>query len=335
MKRTAAKLIAPKEFSFFEEDIPPLGPNEVLVETVSVGLCHSDIPAYLGSSAMGVHKNGYEAMNSPSYPMPIGHEPVGRIISKGKDVSRFSEGEYVTGVAAGCFSTHLIFREDERLAKVPGGQPKEFCLGEPIMCVTNIVRAARPSIGDHVAVIGCGFMGLMCISAMARIPGINLTAIDLLDSKLALADELGAGHLINPAKTDIQDEMFAHTKGAGFDIIIELTGSLKGLASALDISRIDGKGKILAPSMYSKGESFTENMAYQMMYRSPIIHVVHPWYADDYMDVFNKGLWAYENGVFPVEKFISHKFPFERIADAFDLLEKSPEDYIKGLVTFS
>ena len=63
MKRTRAMLIAPERFELIEEEIPPLREDEVLYKTISVGLCHSDIPAYHGTSAMGFgNKHGYDAM---------------------------------------------------------------------------------------------------------------------------------------------------------------------------------------------------------------------------------------------------------------------------------
>ena len=86
--------------------------------------------------------------------------------------------------------------------------------------------------------------------------------------------------------------------------------------------------------MYTKQEVFTEEMAYNMMYRSPIIHVTHPWYSEDYMTTLEQGIEAYKNGVFPTDELISHRIPFEQIDEAFRLLEKNPTDYIKGILTF-
>ena len=50
MVRKTAKLTGKKTFTFFEEEIPELKDHEILIETISVGLCHSDIPAYFGTS---------------------------------------------------------------------------------------------------------------------------------------------------------------------------------------------------------------------------------------------------------------------------------------------
>ena len=219
MVRKTAKLTGKKTFTFFEEEIPELKDHEILIETISVGLCHSDIPAYFGTSCMGFHRNGYEAMEKEiSYPMGLGHEPVGKVIKTGKSVTRFREGDFVTGVAAGCFSTHIIASETDRWTVIPSmNKPTEACLGEPMMCVANIVQAAAPRLGDRVAVIGCGFMGLMCIAGLKADNLGSLTAIDFVDEKLELAKKYGATHTINPAKENLEDVMYDLTNGKGFD----------------------------------------------------------------------------------------------------------------------
>lgn len=56
MKRTRAVLVAPKQFDFVQEEIPKLKENEVLYKTISVGLCHSDIPAYRRNQRHGLRK---------------------------------------------------------------------------------------------------------------------------------------------------------------------------------------------------------------------------------------------------------------------------------------
>lgn len=74
MKRRVAVQTAPKKLEIVEEELPRLGPDDVLVHNVAIGLCHSDIPQYLGQSSMnGVDRFGRRFMNSPlKYPMYIG-----------------------------------------------------------------------------------------------------------------------------------------------------------------------------------------------------------------------------------------------------------------------
>ena len=335
MKRRIAKLTGPKTFEFFEEDLPELKSDEILLKMVSAGLCHSDIPAYMGTSAMGRNPLGYEDVVKPHYPIGIGHEPTAVVEAVGNAVTKFKPGDQVTGVTSECMATHKIIREEERIIRVPEmDKPFECCLGEPMMCVANIVQAAKPAFGDHVAVIGCGFMGLLTIAGLKNYRLGSLTAVDLMDGRLAVAGEYGADHTVNPAKESLEETMMKITRGKGFDVIVEITGSLRGLASALSISRISGRGKILLPSMYTRNEVFTQKMAYHMMYRSPILHVVHPWYCEDYMDTLEKAVSAYKKGIFPTDRLITHRIPFEEISRGFELLENNPEEYVKGIIVF-
>ena len=283
MKRTRAVLVAPKQFDFVQEEIPKLKENEVLYKTISVGLCHSDIPAYRGTSAMGFgNKHGYDAM-----------------------------------------------------IKIPEtSKPIDACLGEPMMCVANIVRAVEPKMGDRVAVIGCGFMGLMVIAGLKSRALGDIVAIDLDEKRLEMAVQYGATKTINPKNVDVEDVSFELTHGRMYDCIVEITGSLRGLQTALSVAKISGRGKILAPSVYSKNETWTEEMAYNMMYRSPIIHVVHPYYTNEYMHTLEIGVEAYVKGVFPTEELITHRIPFERVDEGFRLLDTNPPGYIKGIITF-
>lgn len=336
MKRTRAMLTAPEKFEFITEDLPALKDDEILYKTISVGLCHSDVPAFHGTSAMGFgNRHGYDAMiKVPQYPMGIGHEPVCVVADVGKNVKEFQPGDFVTGVLSNCIADYNI-AANAQMVKIPEtGKPIDTCLGEPMTCVTNIVRAAEQKMGDKIAVIGCGFMGLMVIAGLKNRALGDLVAIDLDDNRLEMAKKYGATKTINPRNCDPEEAAYEITNGRMFDCIVEITGSLRGLQTALSVAKIAGRGKILTPSVYSKKEVWTEEMAYNMMYRSPIIHVVHPWYTNEYMHTLNIAVDAYAKGIYPTDELISHRIPFEKTQEGFELLANSRPDFIKGIITF-
>ncbi len=336
MKRTRAMLIAPERFELIEEEIPPLREDEVLYKTISVGLCHSDIPAYHGTSAMGFgNKHGYDAMiKNPSFPMGIGHEPVCVVADVGKNVTQFKPGDYATGVLSACIADYNV-AANAQMMKIPSlSKPIETCLGEPMMCLSNIVRAAEPKMGDRIAAIGCGFMGLMILSGLKNRALGELVAIDLDEQRLELAKRYGATVTLNPNAVDIEDASFELTHGRMFDCVVEITGSLRGMQTALSIAKIAGQGRILAPSVYAKNEVWTEEMAYNMMYRSPIIHVTHPYYTNEYMHILGIGVDAYAQGVFPTDELVTHRIPFENTGEGFRLLDTNPAGYLKGIIIF-
>lgn len=336
MKRTRAVLTAAEKFEFITEEVPALKENEVLYKTISVGLCHSDVPAFHGTSAMGFgNKHGYDAMiKDPKYPMGIGHEPVCIVADVGKNVSQFKPGDFVTGVLSGCIADYNV-AADAQMMKIPEtDKPIETCLGEPMMCVANIVRAAEPKMGDRIAVVGCGFMGLMVIAGLKSRALGDLVAIDLDDDRLEMAKKYGATKTINPKNEDSEEAAYEITRGRMFDCIVEITGSLHGLQTALSAIKIAGRGKLLVPSVYSKHEVWTEEMAYNMMYRSPILHAVHPYYMNEYMYTLGIAVDAYIKGIFPTDELVSHRIPFGKTQEGFELLANSRSDFVKGIITF-
>lgn len=335
MKAVSAKLIAQKKFDFFEEEIPALKPNEVLFKTISMGLCHSDMPAYLGLNTTGLNSRGYSVrIPNIEYPCGIGHEPICVVEAVGRDVKDFKEGDYATGFIRKCLSTHNIQPEKCRMRKIPETDKEiESFLGEPLMCVTSIVRQCDVRLGDRAAVVGCGFMGLMVIAGLCA-KGVSVTAIDLDNDRLAVAKQCGASEVINPKETDVEGYVFDTTQGRMFDCVVEITGSLKGLKTALSITKIKGRGKLVIASVYTKEEVFDIDMAHYIMFRAHDIKTTQLESDEDAQKCLEIGMNLYAKGVFPMDKLITHRFPFEKTAEGFDTLYRNEGGYIKGLISF-
>ena len=93
MKRRAAKLVGPRKFEIVEEPIRPLKDNEVLLRVLSCGLCHSDMPAFIGEDRIARTPEGVPYMDTHfQYPFEVGHEPSGVIEDVGKAVKGFKPG---------------------------------------------------------------------------------------------------------------------------------------------------------------------------------------------------------------------------------------------------
>jgi threonine dehydrogenase-like Zn-dependent dehydrogenase len=340
MNRKVAKLIGPKKFEIRVEPIPNLADYEVLMKVIAVGLCHSDMPAYKGRSNIAYTMDGKPYMETDlEYPMGVGHEPIGIIEKIGSKVINFKPGDYVGGLVKGAFASHLVTNEN-RLIKVPPSDNKEikYCLPEPLMCIANILRAANPNFGESIGVIGCGMMGLLCIAGLSKNPLKEIVAIDLSNKRLQWAQKMGATTVVNPKEGDVVAEIHKMTGGKGLDTVIEITGSIKGLniassiISEAELFGYQGRGKIIMSSLYASGEVFEPSLGYNLMFKSAILHSVHPWYSRDYMNDARIGIWGYQHGHLPLDKLITHQFKLDEIDKAFEIAEKSDEDYIKGIV---
>lgn len=342
MKRKSAILTEPKKFAIIEEEMPAVQANEVMIEVVSIGMCHSDMPTYFGTGAMGFDERGHMKMISDiQFPTVIGHEAVGVVIEVGSAVTKFKVGDYVGGTPLSQgFTTHMIIPEQFCVA-IPNTIPRDelkYCLAEPLMCVANIVNAANPALGEIVAVVGCGMMGLLTIAGLSHSGARKIIAVDVQDGRLEQAKKFGATDTINPLNCDLDATVSALTENKGADVVVEITGSLRGLKTAMHVIRHGellgggGRGKLLIPSLYSKAETWDPDIGYELMYRTPILHSTHPMYSKNYMQTARDGVEAYVKGILPLKEMITHEFKLDDIQAALEMLEKPDATYLKGIV---
>lgn len=337
--RKVAQIVAPKKFEVIEEPFGSPAPDEIALRIIAVGLCHSDMPAFLGKSSIGTREDGSMFKDTNlQYPLQVGHEPVGVVEAVGSKVEGYKEGDIVSGMVNPSFASHVMVKPAmAKLIKLPPEvkEPK-YCLAEPLMCISNIVRAGTPEFGDYLGIIGCGMMGLLTLSGLAHSAAFEVIAIDLMDSRLEWAKKLGATKTINARSEDALSQVLAITKGHGVDVAIEITGKMVGFTLACDIIRGGGdiggtgRGKILIPSLYGFPEVM--DAGYQLMFKSPIIHSTHPWYSMDYMDDMRKGVEGFLRGILPLDQMITHEFSLDDIQAGFEMMEHPTEDYLKGII---
>jgi uncharacterized zinc-type alcohol dehydrogenase-like protein len=246
------------EFSF-ERRAPR--PNDVVMEILYCGICHSDLHMARNDWGLSV------------YPMVPGHEIVGRVIDIGRDVSRHKVGDHVavgcmvdscrtcdqclkgeeqlcrngmtltygapdriTGdITYGGYSKHLVCRE-EFVLKVPDGL--DLSHAAPLLCagITTYspLRTWDVGPGSRVGVIGLGGLGHMAVK-LAHGLGAHVTVMSRSADKRADALELGAGRLL--VSTDA-DAMAAAT--SSFDLIIDTVPTKHDVTPYLPLLDVDG-----------------------------------------------------------------------------------------------
>lgn len=334
MKRKVAKIVQPRKFDFFEEDIPKLQDDQLLLKIQSCGICHSETSVYLGERQLGAEdlgggKSKYTVSDQAIYPAIIGHEPVAIVTDKGKNVKEFDEGDWVSGFKRQSFCDYKITDTAKLIKLGPEIFDKRKLLIEPPACAVNIIRAAMVEPGHHVVVIGCGVMGLLCISGLKNSGAFKIIAIDFIDERLKKALELGATHIINAKKEDSIKSVNELTEGENADIVIEITGKLAGFDAACQM--IKTKGKILIASQYSDVEPMRSG--FYLAIKSPIMIAPHPNYSNDFTRDMQIAYEAYiKKGIFPIDNLITHTFNFEDINEAFEKSISNDPKYIHGIV---
>ena len=102
------------------------------------------------------------------------------------------------------------------------------------------INTARVQVGDSVAVVGCGGVGLNCVQGAALAGALPLVAIDVTDDKLEQARAFGATETVNAAEGDVAERALALTDGRGFDIVMTAVGSARAIEAALPLLSRDG-----------------------------------------------------------------------------------------------
>ena len=236
--RAAVLNSIPGHLDIKEVDIGEPGPREVLIRTKAAGLCHSDLhfmegkyphpcPAVLGHESAGV----VEAVGSMvRYVQPGDHvitclsafcghcsqctdghlslcENKGTELVRGPGESpRISrDGEPVNQyLHLSSFAEQMLVHE-HAIVKIDPDMPldRAALIGCGVTTGLGAVfRTAKVAPGESVAVIGCGGIGLSAVQG-ARIAGANkVIAVDMVASKLELAQELGATHVVDASAVD-------------------------------------------------------------------------------------------------------------------------------------
>ncbi|MNZ54568.1 S-(hydroxymethyl)glutathione dehydrogenase [compost metagenome] len=224
------------------------GPREVLVRTVAVGMCHSDLHFVDGHYPW------------PAGPVVLGHEAAGIVEAVGSDVYTVKPGDHVVtclsafcGHCAHCVTGHLSLCVSPETKRREGEESRLTYVQKPMTQFVNlsayaeqmlvhenalvairkdmpldraallgcavttgtgaVFNTAKVRPGDTVAVIGCGGIGLAAINGAALAGASRIIAIDMLDNKLELAKQFGATDVVNAKNGDAVQQVIELTRG--------------------------------------------------------------------------------------------------------------------------
>lgn len=299
-----------------EAETPNLGPGEALVQVSLCGVCASELHGW--------------AEGRPSYPVRLGHEPLGVVAGVGPGVTRFREGDRVTGLFKAAYADYCVASEDI-LLPVPANVHNEAALGEPLACLVNAQRRTPVELADRVAVIGLGYMGLGMLQLLKLRGPSRIVAIDVREDARTAAKALGADEVYNPS--DLPPDVLLTSFGdwqsdRGFEVVVEGSGTQAGLTLAGEMVRPHGVLSILG---YHQGGPRQVDVG---MWNWKAIDVVnaHVRRRADLMESMRIGLDLTARGLIDLGALVTHRYGLDEVDRAYtDLMEK-PAGFIKAVV---
>lgn len=246
-----------KPLELRELDVPTPGPGQILVKTEACGVCHTDVHAADGDWPV-----------KPTVPFIPGHEAIGRVAAVGSGVTIVKEGDRVgvpwlysaCGHCEYCLTAwEPICAEAKYGGYTQNGGFAEYLIGDPnyvahipahldaklaapLICagITTYkgIKETQSKAGDWIVISGAGGLGHLAIQ-YAKLMGLQVCAVDIDDTKLALATKMGADLVVNAKHPDAVESVKKGTSGGAHGVLITAP-SLAAFKQGIEMTRKRG-----------------------------------------------------------------------------------------------
>ena len=244
-----------QDIELVDLDLPKVKKGEALIRVKYAGICGSDLHVYHG------------AHPTAKFPVIPGHEFVGELVELGEDTSSdIKPGEIVVaqpfsscGICEacitgndnvckdlkllgahkdGCFAEYVTVQA-KKMYRIPKGVDlKLAALTEPLAVAVHDIRRSGIKVGQTALIIGGGPIGLF-LAMVAQLAGAQVYISEVSDFRLEFARNMGY-ETLNPLDKDFKEKIAEITKGKGFDVVYEVSGSKAGIASTTELAKISG-----------------------------------------------------------------------------------------------
>jgi L-iditol 2-dehydrogenase len=321
---------------------PEIAPNEVLIKVVVAGICGSDIHTY----------KGLHPFRKP--PVIIGHEVAGEVVQVGDAVVKFQVGDRVTvepqtgcGTCEYCLTGNTNYcgtRGAPGIGKWYGAMAEYFAapeqtvfklpdsmsydvgvLVEPFAVGVHAVRKAGIQVGDKVAVLGAGPIGLLAMAAVKAAGATTIFVSDVMDYAVESATAMGATHAMNIINKQNWTQEAKTLIGGEFDKVLIAAGVPGIIDQSLQLLRKGGR--IVTIAMFHGPQTFD---IHNLQNQEKEIVGCMTYTREDTITAIDL-LMA---GAVKDDVIITHRMSYEQAAEGFRLVDKKEDRSLKVLVTF-
>jgi threonine dehydrogenase-like Zn-dependent dehydrogenase len=310
-----AVLEAPGSFAIREEPVPTIAPDEALVRVAACGVCSSDLHHWTDLSV------------TEGFPRRLGHEVSGVVEHVGAEVTTLKAGDRVgCWVLSRGYSDQVAVKAEHCFSA--GCVPLDLALAEPLACAVNAVELAEVALGDDVVIIGAGFMGNLVQALVALRGPRQVVVADTRADALERTNGIGATRVVNVAEELLAEVIQELTDGRGADVTFEVTGTQAALTAAGETTRMSGTIAIVG---YHQGEDRKLPLGY---WNWMAFRIANAHFRDKAVILrgMRTGMRLLTSGRISLDQLVTHRFPLERIGDAFAAAVAKPQGFGKATV---
>jgi L-iditol 2-dehydrogenase len=319
--------------------------RDVRIRMGAVGVCGSDCHYY----ARG--KIGTQVVR---YPFTVGHEGAGVVEAVGAGVTRVKPGDRIAidpgiacgqcdqcrvgrthtcrhlsymacpGQAPGCLAEYVVMPDECCYPLKADTTLEQAAVSEPLSIGLYAVLRSGLTQGATIGILGAGPIGLsVLLPAKAHGAG-KAYVTDKIDARLAVARQGGADWTGNPDNEDIVAAV-TQAEPQQLDLVFECSGDPEALAQAVELLKPGGRLMLLG---IPEANTVTFDINHLRHKELDIRNVRRQ------NGCVQAALDLIEDGRIHVDFMITHRFPFDRVAEAFDMVTNYRDGVVKAMVTF-
>ena len=228
----AVQCVAPGTARFVETPQPELKPGHVLIRTLLLSLCGSD-----------VHKVYF----SPPYEYPFevgtsGHEVIGLVEAVDAPGCALHPGDVALVLAPmqNAMAEYYLAPVDDVLVLPEGRPPEQLLMSQQLGTVIYALKRLPGFLGKDVAIIGQGSAGLFFDAMCRRLGAEKVIGLDIIAGRVDAGLKFGATHVINCAQEDSLRAVERITGGKLADVVIEAAGEVESINLAAHLLKVGG-----------------------------------------------------------------------------------------------
>jgi len=313
-----------------EVDKPDYGPNDVLIKIHKTSICGTDIHIY----------NWDEwAQKTIPVPMHVGHEYVGTVEAFGSNVHDIKVGEFVSGEGhivcgtcrncregrghlcpntkgvgvnrPGCFAEYLVIPVSNIWHCDPKISEEIFSIFDPL---GNAVHTALSFdvLGEDVLITGAGPIGIMAAAIVKHAGARHIVITDMNPYRLELAKKMGVSRAVDITKENLKDVMKELGMVGGFDVGLEMSGSIHALNDMIDVMFHGGKIALLGILPENAGINWNK-----VIFNGITIRGI---YGRMMFETWFKMQSMVQSGL-PISPIITHRFKVDDYLEGFEIMK--------------
>jgi 2-desacetyl-2-hydroxyethyl bacteriochlorophyllide A dehydrogenase len=341
MQRTSVIFKKPYEIELIKSPLPAPGEEEVLIKTrISAISPGTELLVYRGRFPPNLPVDAaIPALARPfGYPLAYGYASVGQVVEIGRSTKKELLDQLVF-----CFhphESHFTIRQDQLNPLPDDIDSVDAVFLATMETAVNFLMDGRPIIGENIVVFGQGIVGLLTTALLSLLPLGNLVALDPYPLRRENAKIAGARIVLDPNTPNVLDEgsklLKSAVGGNGADLVYELSGNPAALNQALSIAGLGSR--IVIGSWYGTkkneldlGGSFHRN---RIRLISSQVSTLAAQFEDRWTK--NRRMKVALDMVRQLQpaRFVTHRFDVQQAGEAYDLLDKRPQETIQVVLTY-